>query len=87
MFNSAVELSYLSRTEQATIVDTMAKHEIKPSLSQAVRIKKMKQEGKLTEAEIDKVLSGERKPTKNEPTGAAQYYQYFPRPIILQVRT
>ena len=77
-FNPAVELSYLSLKEQALVVDAMAKHEAKPSLSQAVRLKKAKQEGKLTAELIDEVLSEEKKPPKTEPAGVSQYRQYFP---------
>ena len=39
-FNPAVELSYLTRTEQGMVLDCMAKYQIKPSLSQAQRMKK-----------------------------------------------
>ena len=77
-FNPAVELSYLSRMEQAAVVEAMAKHEVKPSLSQAVRLKKMKQDGELTAGEIDRVLSEVKKPTANEAAGIARYRRYFP---------
>jgi ParB family chromosome partitioning protein len=77
-FNPAVELSYLSRMEQSAVVDMMAKYEAKPSLSQAVRLKKMSLDGTLTEEGIDKVFSEEKKPPKSETTGAARYRKYFP---------
>jgi ParB family chromosome partitioning protein len=57
-FNPAVELSYLTRTEQNAVVDAMANHEVKPSLSQAVRLKKASQAGTLTVGEIDVVRRG-----------------------------
>jgi ParB family chromosome partitioning protein len=44
-FNPAVELSYLSQKEQMTVAAAMEANEIKPSLSQAVSLKKMKQAG------------------------------------------
>jgi len=56
-FNTAVELTYLTYEEQRVVADIMAKYEVKPSLSQAVRFKKMKQAGTLTDAVIDEVLS------------------------------
>lgn len=59
-FNPAVELSYLSQTEQTEVVSAMEKYEIKPSLSQAVRLKKMKQSGKLTVDIIDSVLKEDK---------------------------
>jgi len=77
-FNPAVELSYLSQKEQTAVADAMAAHGIKPSLSQAVRLKKLKQDGKLTLEAIDCMLSEEKKPPKGEPTGSARYRRYFP---------
>jgi ParB family chromosome partitioning protein len=40
-FNPAVELSYLSLAEQVAVAEAMVAHETKPSLSQAIRLKKM----------------------------------------------
>jgi hypothetical protein len=40
----------------------MAKHQVKPNLSQAVRLKKLSQDGVLTAAEIDRIFSEEKKP-------------------------
>lgn len=56
-FNTAVELTYLNYDEQHVVVKVMTKYEVKPSLSQAVRFKKMKQAGMLTDAVIEEVLS------------------------------
>jgi ParB family chromosome partitioning protein len=75
-FNPAVELSYLSRKEQALIVDAMAKYEVKPSLSQAVRLKKMNQGGELTDEVIDEILSEIKKPPKEKEPNI--YSDYFP---------
>ena len=77
-FNPAVELSYLSLTEQTAVAEAMSAHEIKPSLSQAVRLKKMKQDGKLTIEMIDSILSEEKKPPQGESTGSARYRRFFP---------
>jgi ParB family chromosome partitioning protein len=77
-FNPAVELSYLSFDEQHIVADCMTRHEIKPSLSQAVRLKKMKQAGTLTAEVIDKVLSEEKKPETASPTSSAHYRKFFP---------
>jgi len=77
-FNPAVELSYLSVKEQSEVVQAMIRHEVKPSLSQAVRLKKMKQDGKLTIDIIDYVLSEEKKPEKIEQTHNMKYHEYFP---------
>jgi ParB family chromosome partitioning protein len=77
-FNPAVELSYLSVKEQTEVVEAMKRHEIKPSLSQAVRLKKLKQEGTLTLDMIDKILAEVKKPPSDEATNATKYHKYFP---------
>lgn len=76
--NPAVELSYLSITEQTTVADAMCKYEVKPSFSQAVRLKKLKQSGKLTIDIIYAILLESKKPPTGEPTGSARYRRYFP---------
>ena len=77
-FNPAVELSYLSLIEQTAVADAMAIHGVKPSLSQAIRLKKLKQDGKLTLDVIDRMLSEEKKLPKGEPTGSTRYRRFFP---------
>jgi ParB family chromosome partitioning protein len=77
-FNPAVELSYLSQTEQTAVASAMDKYSVKPSLSQAVRLKDMKKAGTLTVETIDKALSEVKKPSKNEPTGSMRFRKYFP---------
>jgi ParB family chromosome partitioning protein len=77
-FNPAVELSYLSQTEQTAIASAMDKYEVKPSLSQAVRLKKMAQSGELTVDLIDTILAEAKKPPKGEPTGVMRFHKYFP---------
>jgi len=77
-FNPAVELSYLTQKEQTAVAEAMAAHGVKPSLSQAVRLKKMKQGGKLTIEAIDRMFAEEKKPPKGEPTGSARYRRFFP---------
>ena len=77
-FNPAVELSYLSIAEQTAVAETMAAYEIKPSLSQTVRLKKLKKDGKLTLDMIDRILSEAKKPPKSEPTGSMRFRKYFP---------
>jgi ParB family chromosome partitioning protein len=77
-FNPAVELSYLSQIEQTTVASAMDKYEMKPSLSQAVRLKKLKQSNELTIDMIDQILAEEKKPSKSEPSGAMRFRKYFP---------
>jgi ParB family chromosome partitioning protein len=74
----AVKLSYLTFDEQHIVAERMAKYDVKPSLSQAVRLNKLKQEGTLTAEAIDGVLAEEKKPPKSEPTGSMRFRRYFP---------
>jgi len=75
-FNPAVELSYLSQVEQTAVVSAMENHCVKPSYSQAVRIKKLKQAGELTVQMIDEILSENKKPTEDRET--SRFRKYFP---------
>jgi ParB family chromosome partitioning protein len=77
-FNPAVELSYLSRKEQAVVADVITELEVKPSLSQAVRLKKLKQSGELTVDMINRVLSEEKKSTKIKSADNSRYRRFFP---------
>jgi len=77
-FNPAVELSYLTQVEQSAVAMAMEKHSIKPSLSQAVRLKKMNKAGKLTLEMIDDILSETKKPSKGEPTSSMRFRKFFP---------
>jgi len=77
-FNAAVSLSYLSRKEQTMVVDVMGKYEIKPSHSQALRLKTLNKEGKLTDIEIEKILSEEKKSPKVKPISTTQFQEFFP---------
>jgi len=77
-FNPAVELSYLTQKEQTAVAEAMAAHEVKPSLSQAVRLKKLNQSGKLTLEMIDEMLSEAKKPPQSEPKSSARFRKYFP---------
>ena len=59
-FTPAVELSFLTEHEQRTLLEHMMLGDCTPSLSQANRMKKLSQEGKLTSEEIQKIMSEEK---------------------------
>lgn len=59
-FNPAVELSFLTIEEQATLLDAMAQNDCTPSHAQAIRLKKMSQDGMLTENDIYDILAEEK---------------------------
>ena len=78
-FNPAVELSYLTQEEQRQLVDTMESEQATPSLSQAQRLKKFSQEGKLTEESMLAIMSEEKKPEIGKVTlGTDTLRKYFP---------
>ena len=64
-FRPAVELSYLSEENQYVVENIFEFDEVTPSLSQAIRLKKLEQEGNLTEEKIEEILQQE-KPNQKE---------------------
>ena len=80
-FNPAVELSYLSQVEQTAVISAMESYGVKPSLSQAVRLKKHKQSGELTLDMIDEILSEAKKPQQDEAEDkeVKRYRHFFPK--------
>lgn len=58
--NPAVELSYLTPAEQEMLVVTMDSEQATPSLSQAQRLKRFSQDGKLTEESMLAIMSEEK---------------------------
>lgn len=79
-FNPAYELSFLTKEEQAQLVETMDYEQATPSLSQAQRMKKLSQEGKLTEDEMLKIMSEEKKGDLDKVTFTSDTLRkYFPR--------
>lgn len=66
-FNPAVELSYLPPEQQYQVWEAISMQQSTPSLSQAQRIKKHSQEGKLTSEMIIAIMSEEKKSEMNRP--------------------
>ena len=64
-FNPAVEISYLDRDEQLTLLDAINMNDCTPSHAQSIRLKKMSQDGLLTANAVYAVLS-EEKPNQRE---------------------
>ena len=79
-FYPAVELSYLSQIEQTAVISAMESHGVKPSHSQAVRLRKLKQSGELTVQMIDEILSESKKPPADddEDKEISRFRKYFP---------
>lgn len=79
-FNPAYELSFLTKEEQAQLVETMDYEQATPSLSQAQRMKKLSQEGKLTEDTMLAIMSEEKKGDLDKVTFTSDTLRkYFPK--------
>lgn len=78
-FNAAVEISYLSEREQELLQDNMEVNECSPSLSQAKRLKKYSQEGKLTEDVIDAIMTEEKEMDTKLVLKGDTIKKYFPK--------
>ena len=79
-FNPAVEISYLDRDEQITLLDAINMNDCTPSHAQSIRLKKMSQDGLLTADGVYAVLS-EEKPNQREQIKLPrdELRKYFPQ--------
>lgn len=79
-FSPAVELSYLTDTEQAELWDQIKQQDATPSLSQAIRMKQLSRIAKLTPEVIFTILT-EEKPNQKEQVRlkAERLQKYFPK--------
>ena len=79
-FSPAVELSYLTRNEQAELWDLIGREDATPSLSQALRMKQLSREAKLTPEVMYAILT-EEKPNQKEQIRikTESLRKYFPR--------
>ena len=79
-FNPAVELSYLKPQEQTELLDAMESEQATPSLSQAQRLKRFSQEGRLTLDVMRAIMSEEKKHDLDRVTiGSDKLQKYFPK--------
>jgi len=79
-FSPAVEISYLSRAEQALLLDAMDYAQATPSLSQAQRLKKQSQEGTATLDSMCEIMNEVKKDDLDRVTFKANdRRKYFPK--------
>ena len=79
-FTPAVELSYLNDIEQQDLIQTIESEDCTPSLSQAVRMKKLSQAGELDDDKILEIMAEEKANQKERikiPTERVR--KYFPK--------
>ena len=79
-FSPAVELSYLTKEEQAELWDLIGQEDATPSLSQTIRMKQLSREGGLTAEKLYTILT-EEKPNQKEQVRikTESLRKYFPR--------
>ena len=79
-FNPAVELSYLMPHEQVQLMEAMDMEQATPSLSQAQRLKKYSQDGKLTFDVMTAIMSEDKKGELDKVTLTGEKLKkYFPK--------
>jgi ParB family chromosome partitioning protein len=79
-FNPAVELSFLKNEEQADLLEAMDMEQATPSLSQAQRLKKFSNEGKLSLEVMSAIMSEEKKGDLDKVTLTGdKLKRYFPK--------
>ena len=79
-FNPAVELSYLKPQEQVQLMEAMDMEQATPSLSQAQRLKKYSQDGKLTFDVMTAIMSEDKKGELDKVTLTGEKLKkYFPK--------
>ena len=79
-FRPAVEISYLCEDNQYILLNIMEFNDYTPSLAQAITLKKLEQEGNLTEEKLEKIMEQE-KPNQKEQIkfGVEKIQDYFPK--------
>ena len=76
----AVELSYLKKDEQLLLIETIDSEQATPSLSQAQRMKRLSQEGKLNDDTMLQIMLEQKKPENwNLSLPMDKIRKYFPR--------
>ena len=79
-FRPAVELSYLTEDEQRDLLDTIDSEEATPSLAQAIRMKKLSQEGTLDMDTIFEIMTEQKaNQTEKIKLSMERFEKYFPR--------
>ena len=84
-FRPAVELSYLTETEQHNLLNSISYNDATPSLPQAIRLKEFSKDGKLS-AEVIEAILGEEKPNQKEKISfkAERLRPYIPSTVPLE---
>ena len=83
----AVELSYLNRDEQEMLLDLMQIGDCTPSLSQAIRLRRLSEAGNFDSDHLDEIMD-EEKPNQREKVTfrLEDLVPYFPESSVEEIR-
>ena len=83
----AVELSYLPQDDQELLLDVMTAADCTPSLSQAIRLRKLSEVGQFDPDRLDEIID-EEKPNQREkvPFRLEDLVPYFPESSVEEIR-
>lgn len=83
----AVELSYLPREDQELLLDVMTAADCTPSLSQAIRLRKLSEAGQFDSDRLDEIID-EEKPNQREKVTfrLEDLVPYFPESSVEEIR-
>ncbi len=84
-FSPAVEISYLKEDEQYVLLDCINKYDSTPSQAQAIHMKKLSQDGKLTAEKIEDIME-EEKPNQKPKYKISydRFEKYLPRDVVTE---
>ena len=74
----AVEISYLDKADQEIVQEILERDQVSPSLSQAQKLRKLSEEDKITDAEIDRILTVEKPMYETIVFRRSKIEQFFP---------
>ena len=83
----AVELSYLPQDDQELLLDVMTAADCTPSLSQAIRLRKLSEAGQFDPDQLDEIID-EEKPNQREKVTfrLEDLVPYFPESSVEEIR-
>lgn len=84
-FNPAVEISYLTHDEQYVLLDCIQCSLATPSQAQAIHMKKLSQEGKLTTEKIENIMAQQKPNQKpNYKINYERFEKVLPRNLVTE---
>ncbi len=84
-FSPAVEISYLTKEEQYLLLDCIKRYDSTPSQAQAIYLKRLSQEGKLTTDKLEEIMEEEKPNQKPKyKINYDRFERYFPKNVATE---